>query len=287
MKFQKQMMKRLVAVLLTGLVLCAPDAEAQKLPSMAESPWGGFFSGYKRHGFEFGVNDEGMGELYLMTKSRKRVGVSRKVKIVTELIVVSESGKRTVHPIDSDDGFYTEMKPSLKHKEIKYTAKTSSKTQAEIEVYIQYKGNKIVLDAKVVDRGKIKKGDLIVSYKVMVPAMYGSTYKGEDKKSKARMAKDQIKFVRAKDRKSVRLKSYVDVDLSAEDMAAGGVTKLLVKMDAQEGRTFIFETQDGRGTLQFENKEPKKKGMLWAGYVVRWERKMGDKKVSPLVIEVK
>jgi len=278
---------RAVCIVLLGCVFGVSQANAQKLPCMGEAPWGGFFSGYQRHGFEFGLNDEGVGEIYLMNKSRKRIGVSRKVKVMTQVIVVSENGTRIVLPIDSDDGFSTDMKAGLKHKEVKYTARTSSKTQAEVEVHIQYKGNQLVFDAKVVDRGKIKKGELYASFKVIVPAMYGSTYSGDDKKSKARMKKDKIKFCRAKDRKSVTLKSYEDVDLSDKDMAAGGVTELSVKMDAQEGKTFIFKTLKRGGVLQFENKKSKTKGKLWQGYVVRWERKMGDRKTSPLVIEIK
>jgi len=282
---QKMTILKWMMVMFVGSVIFASHVNAQQLPCMAEAPWGGFFSGYQRHGFEFGMNNEGVGEIYLMAKSKKRIGESRKVKILTEVIVVSAGGKRSVAAINSDEGFNTAMEPGLKHKEIKYTAKTKKGT--EVEVVIRYKGNKLVWDAKVLDRGKVKQGEIYASFKVVVPAMYGKTYEGDEKKSKARMRKDKIKFVRALDRKSVSLKSYEDVDLSADEMAKGGVTSLFVKMEAQEGRSFNFGTLDRKGVLQFENKKPKTKGKLWQGYSVRWVRKMGDEKASPLVIEVK
>jgi hypothetical protein len=54
-----------------------------------------------------------------------------------------------------------------------------------------------------------------------------------------------------------------------------------------EGHNLIFSTVGENGKLAFENKKPKKKGKLWQGYTVEWERKLWDKKMTPLVIEMK
>jgi hypothetical protein len=101
------------------------------------------------------------------------------------------------------------------------------------------------------------------------------------------MKRDSIKFTRAKDKKTLRLKSYEDVDLSDEKMAKEGVVEIQVKMDGMEGHNLIFSTVGENGKLAFENKKPKKKGKLWQGYTVEWERKLGDEKMTPLVIEMK
>jgi len=286
MSIQKQTKKVVLALVFLGCC-CAglSEVKAEKLPSMEEMPWAGFLSGYVRHGFEFGLNDEGVGEIYLKSKARKRIGVLRKVKVLTEVLVVDSKGKTTVKHLKKDEGFETEQEPGLKHKEIHYIAE--SQGDVRVAISIQYKENKLVMDGEILDRGKLKKADLYVSLKVVVPAMYTRTYVGEYKKSKARMKKDLIKFTRAEDRKTIKLKSYEPVNLSEENMAKGGVTRLMVSMDGQEGRDFIFTTTDEKGVLQFENKKPNGKGSLWEGYTVKWKRKLNDKSSSALVIEVK
>lgn len=252
---------------------------------MDEMPWTGFLSGHIRHGFEFGVNNEGECEIYLIGKGRKRVGATRKVRIYTEVVVEMPDGKRIVKRLKKNEGFWTDQKPGLKHKEVKFTAETYG--DAEVEIFIQYNGNEITLDGRILERGDLKQGKLFITFKVLVPAMYTSTYAGDDDKAKARMRRDRIKFIRAKDQKTIKLKSYEEVDLEDERMAKEGVTELRVSMDGMERRTFVFTTTDGKGVLGFENKTPKKKGKLWAGYVVKWQRAMGDKKAAPFVIEVK
>lgn len=261
------------------------QSHAQQLPHMHELPWAGFFSGYTRHGFEFGVNNEGLSEIYLIGKDRKRIGASRKVKIYTEVIVEDKNGKRSVKRLKTDEGLVTDQQPGLKHKKINYTALCTG--DAKVQVSIQYSGNKITMDGKVIDRGSLKNDQLYLSYKVVMPAMYTNTYANNAKKEKARMKKDRIRFVRAKDGKSVSLKSYEKVNLLDEDLAKDGVTKLSVSMDGQEGRDFEFTTTTEKGTIRFENKAGKKKGRLWQGYLVKWERAMGDSKAAPFVIEVK
>ena len=261
------------------------SASAQQLPSMDEMPWTGFFSGHLRHGFEFGVNNEGECEIYLMGKGRKRVGETRKVRIYTEVIVELPDGETVRKRLKKDVGFSTDQKPGLKHKEIQFTAECYG--DAKVEIGIKYDGNEITMDGKILDRGTFKEGKMSLGFKVMVPAMYTSTYAGDDDKSKARMRRDRIKFVRVKDQKTMKLKSYEDVDLNEDSLAGGGVTELSVSMNGMERRTFHFTTTDGKGNLAFENKTQGRKGKLWQGYVVRWEREWGDEGVAAFVIEVK
>jgi len=265
--------------------LCPLPANAQRLTSMDEQPWLGFFSGYIQRGFEFGVGDEGQCYLFLKTKKGDRVGKDRIIKIYTEVILEMPNGKRVVKRLKKNEGLSTELEPGLKHKEVKYIAECTG--DAQIEIQIKYSSKKIIMDGKILDRGSLKTGKLILCHRVVVPAMYSSSYKDDEKKQKTRMRSDKIKFVRALDKKRVDLKSYEDVDLMDEEMAKGGVIDLTVEMDGQEGRDFNFTTVGGKDVLFFTNKTPKAKGKLWEGYHVVWQREFGDENATPLEIEVK
>jgi len=283
---ERKMKRNIIMLMVTSLGwLCPLSANAQRLNSMNEQPWLGFFSGYVQRGFEFGVGDEGQCYLFLKTKKGDRVGKDRVIKIYTEVIWEMPNGKRVVKRLKKDVGLSTELEPGLKHKEVKYIAECTG--DAQIEIQIKYSSKKIIMDGKILDRGTLKTGKLILYHRVVVPAMYSPSYKDDEKKQKSRMRSDKIKFVRALDKKRVALKSYEDVDLMDVGMAKGGVTELTIDMDGQEGRDFNFTTVGGRDVLLFTNKNPKAKGKLWEGYHVVWQREFGDDKATPLEIEVK
>ncbi|MGB0775201.1 MAG: hypothetical protein ACPGUY_05110, partial [Akkermansiaceae bacterium] len=87
--------------------------------------------------------------------------------------------------------------------------------------------------------------------------------------------------------KRVTLKTYEEVDLNDEKNTKDGVTALEVDMDGQEGKKFLFKTEDGKGKFIVENRYRDKKGKLWKGYYVKWYRELGDETTKPFVIEVK
>ena len=260
-------------------------ANAQRLATMNHQPWLGFFSGYVQRGFDFAVGDEGQCYLFLKTNKGERVGKDRTIKIYAEVILEMPNGERVVKRLKRDEGLSSELEPSLKHKEVTFLAESTG--GAQVEINIQYSRKKIILDGKILNRGTLKSGKLILCHRVVVPAMYSDTYQDNEKKQKSRMRSDKIKFVRAVDKRRVTLKSYEAVNLMDEKMAQGGITDLTVKMDGQEGKDFNFTTTGGRDVLLFTNKSPETKGKLWQGYHVIWQRALGDKKMSPLEIEVK
>jgi len=301
------MVRILAALALSSVILIPNQAEAQMLPSIDDDAWLGFFSGYKRRSFEFGVNNEGQCALYLRnSRTGKRAAHTKTVKVFVEVIVENEQGKLYYKRLKKDEGFATEMKAGLDHEKVTFTAESTG--DAKVEITIKYDRDRIILDGKVLDPGKLKGKNIYLAYKVSVPAMYSQTYNNADgKKLKGAMKKDRIRFVRAKDGKRVSLKSYEEVDLADEKLAQGGVTSLQVTMKGQEDQDFLFTTVDGSGALSFENRQSGKKGMLWKGYYVNWKRPYeannGDAKedkkpgsrpsrstrkgISPLVIEVK
>lgn len=269
---------------LIALLIASGAAPAQQLPSLSKAPWLGFFSGYVRRGFEFGVNNEGACEIHLIGKNKKRVGHTRVVKIYPEVIVENDQGKRYYKRLKEDEGFATTQKAGLEHEAVKFTAESTG--DAKVEVSIKYDRDRIIFDGKILDRGKLTKGKIYFGFKVLMPAMYSPTY-SDEKKAKARMRKDKFRFVRAKDGKRVTLKTYEEVDLNDEKNTKDGVTALEVDMDGQEGKKFLFKTEDGKGKFIVENRYRDKKGKLWKGYYVKWYRELGDETTKPFVIEVK
>jgi len=290
------------AVWVTAIAILFPvSVEAQRLPNMHENPWRGFFSGYERKNFEFGINYEGQSEIYLLAgRSKKRVGQTRTIKIYAEVLVETAPGKFSTKRLKEEEGFATEMKAGLDHKEVKFTAESIG--DAKVEITVKYDRNRIIMDGRILDRGTLKNGKLYLVYKVKVPAMYGRTYDSADgKKLKRTMRRDKVRFTRAENKKRVSLKTYEAVDLRDDDKAKGGVTDIAIDMSAQEGNVFLFTTLDGTGVIEFENKYFDKKAPLWKGYTVKWKREFtetedapkGDSKakptkgISPFVIEIK
>lgn len=264
------------------------------LPSMEDQPWFQYFSGYTRRSFEFGIDNEGQCSLFLIGENnKKRVGDNRTIKIYAEVLVENADGKTYAKRLKEDEGFATEMKPGLDHKEVRFTAESTG--DAKVGIHVKYDRDRIIMDGRILDPGTLKEEKIYLAFKVMVPAMYSNTYNSADeKKLKSAMRRDRIKFVRAKDGKRVSLKSYEEVDLSDEGLARGGVTSLEVTMDGQEGKDFLFSTLDGKGVFDFENRYHGKKGALWKGYYVKWKRlynkdqkPQADEKTTPFVIEIK
>lgn len=286
---------------MSATIMISSLVEAQRLPTMNDGDWWGYFSGYQRRNFEFGINNVGEMQIYLMNKRhKKRVGMTRTIKIDAEVLVVSESGNSSIKGLKNEEGFSTEMKPGLDHKEVKFTAKSIG--DAKVEITMQYDGDRIIMDGRILDRGTLKEGKIYFVYKVSVPAMYGRTYDdADDKKLKSVMRRDKFKFTRADDRKRVSLKTYEEVDLGDDDKAKGGVTDIAVDMSSQEGNVFTFTTLDGSGVIELENKSTAKKAPLWKGYTVKWKREFTEKEthsdtkgrtkmkrgISPFVIRIK
>lgn len=260
-------------------------AQAQQLPSMNEVPWVGFFSGYQRRGFEFGINNEGQCELYLTKRGKKeRASHSRTVRIYTEILVVHDDGKKFIKRMQ-EQGLATEDKEGMRHKKVTFTMLSTG--NAKVEVTVKYDRNRIIMDGRVLDRGTLKKGKLFLVFKCVMPSMYSMSASTDQEKMKARMRKDRIKLFRAGETKAVNLKTYLMVDFQNEDVARGGVTKMISAIDGQEGKDFIFTTVSGQGVLQIENRFKNKKAMPWKGYLVKWMREMGDEEQAAFVMEVK
>ena len=276
-------------LILGGLLLSSGVGLSQRLPSMEDAPWLGFFSGYEQKNFDIGVDDEGRIWVYMKKSKNQRIGPTRWIKTYIEVVVESPDGERSIKSLRDDEAFETEQEKGLDHDEVKFSAMT--KGGAKVEATVKYTRKGVILGGRILDGGKLaKKGKLFLRYRVSVPTMYGSRYRGKDKESQKRMEDDVITFVRAKDEKRVELVSYKDVDLAAEENAKDGVLQIKVDMDGMEGKELQFSTLDKKGVFYFENAKPGVKGKLWQGYKVIWEQEIGTEKtkdaIKPLVIEV-
>lgn len=283
----KKFIPQIAPLFLLGL-LHSP-ANAQLLPSMQDQPWLGYFSGYERRDFHFGVNNEGQCALYLMKTRRDRASHTKTIKIYTELMVENAQGKRFYKRLKEDEGFATKQKAGLDHKEVTFTAESSG--DAKVQINVKYEGNRIIMDGKILDRGKLKDGKLFLGFKVMMPSFYHSATYGKDKdKAKAKMRRDKFRLTRADNGKRESLKVYEDYDFTSPDLGEGKITALEVDMDAQEGKTFLFTTLDRKGVFQLDNRYKGKKAPPWKGYYVKWYRPMTEEKgkeIKPFIIEVK
>ncbi|MBT8036828.1 MAG: hypothetical protein KJO21_04725 [Verrucomicrobiae bacterium] len=284
--------------IILGLVVSLSQwVSAGSLPIMTDHPWIGYFSGYERRGFEFGIREDGQCEVYLIaSKTKKRIGMARTINIQAEVIVEDDQGRRTTQKLKKGS-LSTEMKAGADHRDVRFKAESTG--GAKFEVRVEYDGNRIMMDGRILDRGSIKGEKIYMGFCVKVPAMYGkSTYDGADeKKVKAAMRSDRIRMTRADDRKRVSLKSYEFVDLQDKNIALGGVTELYVSMKSQEGNDFIFTTEHRKGVIDVTYKQEHLKAPMWKGYLVKWRREFTDAPASkkpgyrggagnsPLVIE--
>ena len=284
-------MKQCVCVVigLTSLWVGSMNLFGQQLPIMKKQPWLGFFSGYERRDFHFGVYNDGECALFLMKSRKVRASMTKTVKIYPELYVENEEGERSNKRLKEHEGFLTQLEPGLDHKKVSFTAETTG--DAKVEILIQYDGDKIIMDGKVLDRGQLGEGKIYFGYKVMMPSFYYAATYGKDKdKAKSVMRRDDFRFTRAIDGKRVSLKVYEKYNLGSDELAKNGITKLEVEMSAQEGKEFIFTTLDGKGVFELSNRFDGRESEPWKGYYVRWYRPMNEKKgdeIKPFVIIVR
>lgn len=287
------------------VLLSAPTKLLAELPGFSEVPWLGCFSGYEHRNFHFGVKVDGQCTLYLLQKNKEERAHNKQFNIAAHILHVSGDGTAKVLPFKKESGFNTELEAGLDHKEVKFSAETAGDARAEVT--IEYNRDKILLDGRVLDPGKLQGGDIYFEFKVSIPDLYARQLSDLDEREIGKMLRrDKIKFVRAEDKKRVNLKSYKDVNLADEDMASGGVTEIELRLACLEGMDVTFTTDDKRGPLQFENASAAKAAPLYKGCVVRWQRLYREqeseeagkrisgrngtssgKGISPLVIQVK
>ena len=284
-------MKQLIQPIVLCFIVCvfSLPLKAQILPRIKEQPWIGFFSAYEQRGFHFGIHSDGQMHLYLMKSRKERAAATKTIIIYPELCVEDSRGKRSYKRLKEKDGLSTEMKAGLEDEKVTYTAETTG--NARIQIDIRYDGNEIMLDGKVLESGEFKEENISVSFKVMMPAFYNSTTYGKDKKkAKDKMKRDKFRFIRADNGEKESLKVYEKYDLSSKGLGKGVITELEVDMGAQEGKTFIFKTVDGKGEFYLENRYKGNKAEPWTGYYVKWKRPAKEeagKAIKPLVIQVK
>lgn len=269
------------------MMLClSVFAEAGSLPIVKDSPLRSCFFFVSERAYDFTVDPKGKTQLYFKKKrSKERAGSDYIVKVKLEVEHKDRSGKVTRKKQDTDT-FYVAVEPSLEQTEQSYVVEVTG--GAKVQRSMKYDGERIILDAKVVDLGSYKEGDLSVVLNVVVPAMYPSSYSSADKKKlKDKMRRDKFKITRAADATVVSLKSYEEVDLASEEVAKAGFTSLHSKMGAQEGKELTVTSLSGKEPLSISSKQGGS-NMLWKGYTVHW-RAGGDlkKSPSPLVIQVK
>lgn len=285
------MLKQFVFPVSLSLLAAAavPPVSAQKLPTMQEQKWLGFLSGYEQRNFQFGVGTNGQCELFLMKNRKQRASHTKTVKIYPEVVVEAANGKRYTKRLKGDEGLSTQVKPGLGHEEVTYTAETAG--DAKVQVSVKYEGDRVILDGKVLDRGKLKDGKLSFCYKILMPSFYRpATYGKDQDKAKGRMKRDRLNLTMADGKKKKKLRIYEEHDFSSADLGSGVVTEIESDQDAQEGRKIIFTTLDGKSTFLIENRYGGKKTAPWRGFYVKWQRPMDEaqgREIKPLVIEVK
>ena len=129
-------MKQCVCVVigLTFLWVSSMDLFGQQLPIMKKQPWLGFFSGYERRDFHFGIYNDGECALFLMKSRKVRASMTKTVKIYPEVYVENEKGERSYKRLKEHEGFSTQLKPGLDHEKVSFTAETTGDAKVEISI---------------------------------------------------------------------------------------------------------------------------------------------------------
>lgn len=272
---------------ITGLVISCfiVSARADDLPTIKDAPVHGCFFLISDRSYDFTVDYKGRTKLFFKKKrSKERVGQDYTVLVYTEVEYKDESGKVTKKKLD-DDSFSVATEPQLGQTQQSYDVAVTG--GAKVQVSMKHDEGRILLHAKIVDKGDLTDGELSVGFRVVVPKMYTSSYNDADKrKLRDKMRRDSFRITRAADGDVLSLKSYELADLRSDEMAGGGFTSLTSEMGAQEGKKITFTTFNGKDSLIVTSKD-EQESMLWTGYTVYWKSGGEDSPSSPLVIQVK
>lgn len=251
------------------LLLCSlflpVSARADGLPAIDDGEGFGLFSYHKTKDFKFYLDDRGVGVLLLSKKGKGGyVGKDYTIKVTPRLMHLNSSGEKKVKRFRVAS--FKSKVPTVEDVEQSYTVEATGGVKLQFDV--KYEEGRIMLNAKVLSSGEMKREDLLVGYEVKVPAMYTKRHKEMDLKERRKiMRRDKVSLIKAKGGEKVVIKSYEGVDLSSSGLAEGGVSRWSAKIGAQEGKKLIFTTVGGDYSFDMKTKDLVP---CWEGYTVHW-----------------
>lgn len=244
-----------LAALISGPVL------GGSLPQLDDKPWIGWFAGYERRDFRFGILSGGTAMLIPLQK-RKDDPVSEKHWIEIEPVIEEVVGNgKVVTKRALVDGWTAITEPTEEGGVMSYRGTVTG--GATFEVHFETDRDTIRGGGRLLGKGELTEHPIRFAIRVKVPNVY--QFIEDEEKVEDLADGDRIRLERS-DREKLTLNAW-DPVWADKDVSGPGIRIARVDLDGYDGRKIELESGDG-GLFEFWNGE---KRPLYKGFTFGWK----------------
>lgn len=211
------------------IVLSLPSVA--QLPSLPDKPWLGYFVGYERRDFRFGVKEDAEMSLECMNSRGTAMGFNKAIYFAVE-VVESYPDRQSVKRI-IPESLTSADKPSEDPEKITFKGKVTG--DAEFECVIEFDGDQIKFGGRILNNGTLKNP---LSFRISSRFQDAYKYTADDK-IEAESKKDRIEFITL-DKKRDKIGVFESVKLSDDEVTGKGLSNLRIEMKPYEGKRFEY-----------------------------------------------
>ena len=201
------------------IVLSLPSVA--QLPSLPDKPWLGYFVGYERRDFRFGVKEDAEMSLECMNSRGTAMGFNKAIYFAVE-VVESYPDRQSVKRI-IPESLTSADKPTEDPEKITFKGKVTG--DAEFECVIEFDGDQIKFGGRILNNGTLKNP---LSFRISSRFQDAYKYTADDK-VEAESKKDRIEFITL-DKKRDKIGVFESVKLSADEFTGKGLSNLRIEM---------------------------------------------------------
>ncbi len=242
-------------------LLLGTNAFAGRLPQLDDNPWTGWFAGYERREFRFGVKGDGTAVL-IPINERNDDPISPRYWIDIEPVIeeVLDDGS-VVTKQTLDTGWTAITEPTDEGGKISYRGTVTG--GATFEVHFETDRDTILGGGRVVEKGELTEHPIRFAIRIKIPNVYH--YVDNEDKVEDSADGDRIRIERA-DGKKMTLDGWEPV-WADKDVSGPGVRTASIDLEGYDGREIELESGDG-GLFEFWNGE---KRPLYKGFTFGWK----------------
>ena len=264
-----------------GLMSLSSVVTADTLPALTEVPWLGFWQGYERREFDFGVNDRGEGELFLKERVKgdmERITDSRSVKVF--YLVEEETGgawkKRTLEVLELE----SEQAASDDLKECSFVAPYKGGTKVKINH--RFDGDEVFITVEMLEGES--QNPVRLGVEVLIPDLYRLATDIDQRELKKKLKGDKV-AVETLAGKKMKFDLSDEINLETEKDLVDGVLEFSLDCKNLAEKTISMRsTVEKTGKIVFGQKGPMNEGFTATWYPMAVEE---GKPLPELVIKVK
>lgn len=233
---------------------------AEDLPQLNEDPWTGWFAGYERRAFRFGVNREGVASVMAFKEEDEPMHRRFWIEIEPLIEELKPDGKVSTRKA-KPGGWQALTERTAVGGAIGYRGTVAG--GAVFEVRFETDGDEIRGGGRIVERGKLTRNPVRFVIRIKVPNMYH--YQKDEEKLEKIAKRDRISMV-GEDGGKLRYDAWDVVDPGSVGIDGRGIRKARVDLAGFKGPRMDLDS-GAEGLFEFRNSGERE---LYRGFAFAW-----------------